>query len=105
MNVTHGGGNNLELKMNSLLSNNPVAFSLQSNNNIQSITMNTTLVDKKGNKVVAPLNVQNTSQKGSIGQFTTKLSSGVYNMTIDIKGKTLQGEPYERTVIRSFYVQ
>lgn len=91
--------------MNPLFSKDPVAFSLQSNNNIQSITMNTKLVDKNGNTVVAPLNVQNTSRNGSIGQFNAKLSSGVYNMTIDIKGKTLQGAPYERTVIRSFYVQ
>ncbi|MED1606740.1 hypothetical protein P4U90_15550 [Cytobacillus kochii] len=105
MNVTHEGKNNLELKMNPLFSKDPVAFSLQSNNNIQSITMNTKLVDKNGNTVVAPLDVQNTSRNGSIGQFNAKLSSGVYNMTIDIKGKTLQGAPYERTVIRSFYVQ
>lgn len=40
--------------------------------------------------------------------FTGKLPSqtkpGVYNVTIEIKGKTKKGESYQRTIIRSFFV-
>nr|WP_230876809.1 hypothetical protein [Bacillus sp. SRB3LM] len=31
--------------------------------------------------------------------------SGVYNLTIDIKGKNKAGHPYTRTMIRSMYLE
>ncbi|OYD07513.1 esterase/lipase family protein [Paludifilum halophilum] len=48
------------------------------------------------------------SQKEETGVFTGELpalkDSGVYNLTLDIRGMTRKGESFRRTVIQSFYV-
>jgi triacylglycerol esterase/lipase EstA (alpha/beta hydrolase family) len=40
--------------------------------------------------------------KGSLPQLT---EPGVYNVTVDVKGTDAQGRPFERTIIRSIYVE
>jgi hypothetical protein len=32
------------------------------------------------------------------------IQPGVYNFTIDVRGKTKQGAPFARTIIRSVYI-
>lgn len=40
--------------------------------------------------------------KGELPKLT---EPGVYNLTLDVKGTDVQGQPFERTVIRSIYVE
>lgn len=39
-----------------------------------------------------------------IGQLPAGTKPGVYNITIELKGKTKQGEPFTRTIVRSVYI-
>ncbi|MDC2866131.1 esterase/lipase family protein [Bacillus sp. BP-3] len=71
----------------------------------ENVSFDVHVVDRDG-KLVSQTN---TLQKEDAATFTGKLpnveKSGVYNVTIDIKGKNKEGKAYTRTIVRSVYIE
>lgn len=59
---------------------------------------------KKEIKEMRLKQIQDKKSKEFTGKISGKMNPGVYNVTLEIQGETKDGEPYQRTVIRSFFV-
>ncbi len=63
------------------------------------------VVDRDGNLVSHSNKLQKTDTVTFTGNLPDVAKSGVYNVTIDIKGKNKEGKAYNRTVVRSVYIE
>ncbi|HDR3658631.1 TPA: hypothetical protein QCO67_005186 [Bacillus cereus] len=71
----------------------------------EDVSMTVRIVDQTGTLI----SQSDSLQQGDTNTLSTTLQhieqSGVYNLTIDIKGKNKAGHPYTRTMIRSMYME
>lgn len=71
----------------------------------EDVSMTVRIVDQTGTLI----SQSDSLQQGDTNTLSTTLQhieqSGVYNLTIDIKGKNKAGHPYTRTMIRSMYIE
>lgn len=63
------------------------------------------LVDDKGNEIGKRAKVMDESSNSFSGVLPEVPQSGVYNMTIDIVGKSSSGELFNKTIVRSVYIE
>ncbi|TCS95909.1 esterase/lipase family protein [Hazenella coriacea] len=88
----------------------PLQVKLNKTKNLQvnSLQIETQVVTPDGTMLPAKetkqLFKQNRLQANQFRGQLKGIKPGVYNITIEIKGKTKQGEPFERTMIRSVYI-
>ncbi|WP_413789186.1 lipase family alpha/beta hydrolase [Bacillus yunxiaonensis] len=69
------------------------------------ISFDVRVVDRDGNLVSHSNKLQKTDTITFTGNLPDVAKSGVYNMTIDIKGKNKEGKAYNRTIVRSVYIE
>ncbi|MEJ9269984.1 hypothetical protein P4480_33330, partial [Bacillus thuringiensis] len=63
------------------------------------------VVNKEG-KLVSEFNeLQNVNTNTFTGALKDIKQPGVYNVTMDIKGMNKEGKPYNRTIVKSVYVE
>jgi len=87
----------------SLETNNIIT--VQSNQHLQKLTFDVRVLDPTGKDIASSLQMQNVNQQNFMVNFPNNKKSGVYNITLNISGETLQGEPYNRTIVRSKYIK
>ncbi len=63
------------------------------------------LVDEDGNEISKPTSINNINSNFFSGILPEVPQSGVYNMTIDIEGKSSTGIDFNKTIVRSVYIE
>nr|WP_170957387.1 hypothetical protein [Bacillus thuringiensis] len=71
----------------------------------EDVAMTVRVVDRTGTLISQSDGVQQVNANTLSTTLQHIEQSGVYNLTIDIKGKNKAGNPYTRTIIRSIYVE
>jgi hypothetical protein len=63
------------------------------------------VINKDGKLVSESNESQNINKNTFTGALKNIEQPGVYNVTIDIKGMNQEGQPYNRTIVKSVYVE
>ncbi|MED1410137.1 MULTISPECIES: esterase/lipase family protein [Bacillus] len=63
------------------------------------------VINKEGELVSESNETQNINTNTFTGALKNVKQPGVYNVTIDIKGMNKEGQPYNRTIVKSVYVE
>ncbi|WP_429712854.1 lipase family alpha/beta hydrolase [Bacillus rhizoplanae] len=71
----------------------------------ENLSFDVHIVDKDGNLVAHSDKLQKIDTVTFTGNLPDVAKSGVYNVTIDIKGKNKGGKAYTRTIVRSVYIE
>ncbi|TYR78814.1 hypothetical protein FZC66_17440 [Priestia megaterium] len=87
---------NSDVQLNTIT---PSSMEVVHTNNIQQIDANVKI--KKNGKVIHKQQ-KKMNKKQKIAASLTE--EGVHNITVDVKGKTKNGKPFERTIVKSVYV-
>lgn len=78
---------------------------VKSEKQIPSPSFDIRIVDSNGKLVFQ----SNSMKKSGVNQFASELpkvkQSGVYNITVDMKGQTANGTPFQRTMVQSVYIE
>lgn len=96
------------LKMAGKVKQSNAKFLMKQGNNKQilnqPVDVTIRVVDAKGNLVSETKQVRKLDANSLEGLFPQVAKSGVYNVTIDVKGKT-NGKDFTRTLVRSIYIE
>ncbi|MEX3713292.1 alpha/beta fold hydrolase [Cytobacillus horneckiae] len=95
----------IKMDMVGMAKGNSAAFSITASQTLKNLSFDIHLTDESGKVYSTPSSIQEVNQAHFIGQLPAVSNSGVYNVTIDIKGQTNKGAPFNRTIIRSVYIE
>lgn len=70
-----------------------------------STTFTVHLIDEDGNEIAKNSSIKEIDTENFSGAFPEVPKSGVYNITIDVKEKNIDGTERTRTLIRSVYIE
>ncbi|MCI0765108.1 hypothetical protein [Bacillus sp. TL12] len=97
------------LKMPGKIKTNKAEFQLKSSTKEsikqENLSLNVRVVDREGNLVSQSNQLQKFDENTFTGSLHHIKKSGVYNVTIDIKGINPGGKAYTRTIVRSVYIE
>ncbi|WP_370874981.1 esterase/lipase family protein [Cytobacillus purgationiresistens] len=94
----------IKMDMAGMVSGNTAVFTL-SVPVLKNLSFSVQMKDENGKIYSSPVSIQNLNQTNYIGQLPNVSQSGVYNVTIDIKGGDDKGQTYNRTIVRSVYIE
>ncbi|WP_438357234.1 esterase/lipase family protein [Bacillus toyonensis] len=97
------------LKMPAKAKANQAKFQIQSSDEkpveAEDFSMTVRVVDRTGALISQSDGIQRLDANTLSTTLQNIEQSGVYNLTIDVKGKNKEGRPYTRTIIRSMYIE
>ena len=68
-------------------------------------TVKVHLIDEDGHEISKPTVLNNINSSAFSGVLPEVPQSGVYNITVDIEGKSSTGMDYNKTIVRSVYIE
>ena len=100
--------NSVILEMPGMVKEEDAKFTLKmplhANVNTSQTSVTIHLIDQDGNEIGQPTIINNINSASFSGVLPKVPQSGVYNMTIDIEGKSSNGMDFNKTIIRSVYI-
>ncbi|MGN4128168.1 esterase/lipase family protein [Lysinibacillus sphaericus] len=103
--VQHGGPSLIKVSIPTVALETNNIITIQANQQLQKLTFDVRVLDPTGKDIASSLQIQKVNQQNFMVNFPENKKSGVYNITLNISGETLQGEPYNRTIVRSKYIK
>ncbi|MET4560124.1 pimeloyl-ACP methyl ester carboxylesterase [Lysinibacillus parviboronicapiens] len=103
--VQHGGPSLIKVSIPTVASETNNIITMQANHQLQKLTFDLRVLDPTGKDIASSLQIQKVNQQNFMVNFPANKKSGVYNITLNIAGETIQGEPYKRTIVRSKYIK
>lgn len=103
--VQHGGPSLIKVSIPTVAFETNNIISVQANPQLQNLTFDIKVLDPTGKDIASSLQLQKVNEQNFMVNFPENKDSGVYNITLNISGETLQGEPYNRTIVRSKYIK
>lgn len=99
VNFKDGLNHNLDVSINELLD-----VTVQSNSNAIEKVKNTISVDYYKNGKLTSKKVKLSNKNGQPKVSIPHLGEGIYNLTVDIEGKSAKGTSFNRTFVKSVYI-
>ncbi|MEY9979609.1 esterase/lipase family protein [Lysinibacillus sp. RC79] len=103
--VQHGGPSLIKVSIPTVAFETKNIITVQANQQLQKLTFDVRVLDPTGKDIASSLQMQKVNEQNFMVNFPENIESGVYNITLNISGETLQGEPYNRTIVRSKYIK
>lgn len=103
--VQHGGPSLIKVSIPTVSLETNNIITVQADQHLLKLTFDVRVLDPTGKDIASSLQMQTVNQQNFMMSFPNNRKSGVYNITLNISGETLQGEPYNRTIVRSKYIK
>ncbi|TQR37249.1 hypothetical protein C7Y47_05360 [Lysinibacillus sphaericus] len=103
--VQHGGPSMIKVSIPTVALETNNIITVQANQQLQKLAFDVKVLDPTGKDIASSLQLQKVNEQNFMVNFPENKESGVYNITLNISGETLQGEPYNRTIVRSKYIK
>ncbi|WP_447402962.1 esterase/lipase family protein [Lysinibacillus sp. fkY74-1] len=103
--VQHGGPSLIKVSIPTAALETNNIITIQANQRLRNLAFDVQVLDPAGKDIASSLQIQKVDQQKFSVIFPENKKSGVYNITLNISGETLQGEPYKRTIVRSKYLK
>ncbi|WP_107948060.1 hypothetical protein [Lysinibacillus parviboronicapiens] len=103
--VQHGGPSLIKVSIPTVALETNNIITMQANQQLQKLTFDVRVLDPTGKDIASSLQIQKVNEQKFMVNFPANKKSGVYNITLNIAGETIQGEPYKRTIVRSKYIK